>query len=122
MIDLMRCPFCNSSEVCFGGVWRWRWVKCEICGALGANGNTPEEAAEAWNKRGNLLTHVNTFYSAELGAEVTYIVHTQAVEDGVNLNSLMEENARLRAVNWRMERALKDASRTLQFTLKEVTK
>jgi Lar family restriction alleviation protein len=51
---LLPCPFCGGSPVFRSemllGKEYWR-VKCPYCFAGTHNENTPEEAAEEWNRR-----------------------------------------------------------------------
>ena len=47
MAELKPCPFCGSKNV--GDMNGW--VQCFNCNAGGPNGNTKQQAVDAWNKR-----------------------------------------------------------------------
>lgn len=53
-IDLLPCPFCGrKAEFVMGENYRENseWIKCYSCGVETKCFDTPEEAAEAWNRR-----------------------------------------------------------------------
>lgn len=51
--ELKPCPFCGASAEMNKGTYDFKpyWVCCENGHGLGKRGNSPEEAAEAWNRR-----------------------------------------------------------------------
>ena len=51
-LELKPCPFCGGkAEVIGSGKYSDYLAKCSSCGATSEYKSTPEEAAEAWNKR-----------------------------------------------------------------------
>ena len=51
--ELKPCPFCGASAEMNKGTYDFKpyWVCCENGHGLGKRGDSPEEAAEAWNRR-----------------------------------------------------------------------
>ena len=110
--ELKHCAHCGNNTAIFttnlmgysAGCWNL------FCSVRTGYFPTKAEAAAAWNKRFAPVINYNVlnpcitatpdnpviFYSGELSANVTYTVYTTKDENGVNLNSLMAENSRLR--------------------------
>lgn len=51
-IELKPCPFCGGvAEFVLGEQYSNDWIQCSSCGVETPCFDTPEEAAEAWNRR-----------------------------------------------------------------------
>ncbi|MDE6210111.1 MAG: Lar family restriction alleviation protein [Lachnospiraceae bacterium] len=52
--DIKSCPFCGGQVdviIPGGRYFKFYQIRCDGCGANSKECNTPEDAAELWNKR-----------------------------------------------------------------------